>query len=116
MERSSQHGPRIDDEMEKEVQSLVTGSPVEARVEPERLKEDAADGEPDAESVVGGLTADAAHAPAGQLPHEEARARSDVRLEVHEGGQRWNILGLLPRCWQHTQSQPEQRFRLALFF
>jgi hypothetical protein len=78
MERNSQHGPRIDEEMEKEVHSLVTGSPVEARVEPARLQEDAGEGEPGPESVVGGLAVDTAHAPGGQLPHEEARARSEL--------------------------------------
>ena len=49
MERGSdQHSPRVDDEMEKEVQSILKGSPVDSRVEPHRKMEDVADLDPDA--------------------------------------------------------------------
>lgn len=49
---SSEHNPRLDDEMAKEVESLVRGAPVEARVDEHRMLEDAADGEPVSESVL----------------------------------------------------------------
>jgi hypothetical protein len=46
MERiSAKHGPRVDDELKKEVQSLERGAPVEARSEEFRDKEGPADDE-----------------------------------------------------------------------
>jgi hypothetical protein len=37
--QSTKHGPRLDDELERETESLVRGAPVESRVEDEREKE-----------------------------------------------------------------------------
>jgi hypothetical protein len=37
--------PRVDDELQRETESLVRGAPVESRVEEERLKEDAGEDE-----------------------------------------------------------------------
>jgi hypothetical protein len=46
MERqSSKHGPRLDDELKHETESLERGAPVESRVEEEREHEPAGDGE-----------------------------------------------------------------------
>ena len=40
MEReSTKHGPRLDEELERETESLVRGAPIESRVEEEREKE-----------------------------------------------------------------------------
>jgi hypothetical protein len=53
MERNSnEHGPRVDDEMAKEVASLMHGAPVEARIDENRLQEDGADGEPVPSAVI----------------------------------------------------------------
>ena len=52
MERGSNlHTPRVDEELQDEVQSLITGAPVEARAEEGREKEGPADDEPTPESV-----------------------------------------------------------------
>jgi len=65
IERSSnQHGPRLDDEMDREVESLTRGAPVEARVDENRALEDAGDGEPVPESVL--------------LEADDTRERSDL--------------------------------------
>ena len=46
MDRSTnKHGPRLDDELKKETESLTRGAPVEARAEDERDAEGPADGE-----------------------------------------------------------------------
>ena len=53
MERSSNiHGPRLDDALAHEVESLTRGAPVEARVEESRVMEDAGEGEPVPEAVI----------------------------------------------------------------
>ncbi len=53
MERqSNKHSRRLDDVMEHEVESLTHGAPIEARVEPGRAMEDAADGEPTPQAVI----------------------------------------------------------------
>jgi hypothetical protein len=61
---SNQHGPRLDDEMAHEVESLTHGAPVEARVDEYRSFEDPADDEPMPESLL--------------LGDDETRARSDL--------------------------------------
>ena len=76
MERESNlHGPRLDDELAKEVESLTHGAPIESRIEENRTKEDATDGDPASEFVV-------AHAPdrAGDagLTHRETLERSEL--------------------------------------
>ena len=48
--QSTQHSPRVDDELKKETQSLERGAPVEAHVEEFREHEPSADGEPTAAS------------------------------------------------------------------
>ena len=54
MERqNAKHGPRLDEELKKETQSLERGAPVEAHVEEHREHEPAADAEPVASSRAG---------------------------------------------------------------
>jgi hypothetical protein len=42
---STKHNPRLDEELEREAESIVRGAPVESRVDESRLKEDAGEGE-----------------------------------------------------------------------
>jgi Protein of unknown function (DUF2795) len=72
---SDQHGPRLDDELEHEVESLVRGEPIESRVEDFRLEEDSGDDEPVAEPIVGRAVDDPVDA---GLTHDEVRARSEL--------------------------------------
>src|SRR5215211_1294805 len=75
MERQSNlHSPRVDEEMQHEVESLTRGSPVEARIEESRLMEDAGDGEPVAQAIVGELQ-DAEGG--GHVVQEDPHARED---------------------------------------
>ncbi|MDQ1477240.1 MAG: hypothetical protein QOE62_2469 [Actinomycetota bacterium] len=48
---STRHSARVDDELEGEVESLVRGAPVEARVEEWRQMEPAAEGEPNPDGI-----------------------------------------------------------------
>jgi hypothetical protein len=76
MERgSNQHSPRVDEQLEHEVESLVHGGPVESRAEESRLQEDSGDDEPFAESIVARGADDAAEA---GLTHGDVRARSEL--------------------------------------
>lgn len=61
---SNEHGPRLDDEMAREVESLTQGAPVEARVEEYRAFEDPGDDEPMPEALL--------------LADDETRARSEL--------------------------------------
>src|SRR3954447_16685615 len=80
MERQSNlHSARLDDELAHEVESLTRGAPVDSRVDPDRAKEDAADGEPTPEAIVTG--ADDPITPAA-LSHDEARARSELAIHL----------------------------------
>jgi hypothetical protein len=87
MERQSNvHGPRLDDELEREVRSLTHGAPVEARVEEGRMMEDAGDGEPVPQSIVGELhDAEAGDEPEGGLSHGEVVARSELAIHLRPG-------------------------------
>ncbi|HEX4493647.1 MAG TPA: DUF2795 domain-containing protein [Acidimicrobiia bacterium] len=74
IERSTQHSPRIDDEMAAETASLTHGAPVEAHAEEWRSQESPADGEPAPESVV-----EFAQAPVGGgIDDNERRRRSEL--------------------------------------
>lgn len=77
MERESNlHGPRLDDELAREVDSLTHGAPVEAHVEEFRVKEDGGDDEPFAESLVEG---EPASSPLGSgISYRDERARSEL--------------------------------------
>ncbi len=77
--RSNQHGPRVDDELAHEVESLTRGAPVESRVEPDRLKEDAADGEPLPEGIIAEPNQPADPVALG---HDEVRARSELAIHL----------------------------------
>jgi hypothetical protein len=52
MERSSEHGPRIDEELDRLTSSVTHGAPVESRAEEEREQEGPADDEPAPDSVI----------------------------------------------------------------
>jgi len=80
MERQSNlHSARVDDELAHEVESLTRGAPVEARVDPDRAKEDAGDGEPTPEAVI--AEPNDPIAPVA-LTHEEVRARSELAIHL----------------------------------
>jgi hypothetical protein len=78
MEReSSLHGPRLDDELAKEVESLTHGSPIESRIEENRTKEDdATEGDPESGFVVAHAT-DRVGGDTG-LTHRETLERSEL--------------------------------------
>ncbi len=80
MERQGNlHSPRVDDELEHEVESLVRGAPVEARVDEGRVMEDAGDGEPVPQSIVAERSdAEAGDETSGALSHGELVARSEL--------------------------------------
>jgi hypothetical protein len=87
MERQSNlHSPRVDDELAHEVESLTHGAPVEARVEESRLMEDAGDGEPVAQAIVGELQdAEGGDEVAGGLSRGEVIARSELAIHLRPG-------------------------------
>jgi hypothetical protein len=74
MENGNKHGPRMDEELHHEVESLTRGAPVEARAEPEREQQGAADDEPAPDALIH------SHEPsrAGALNHDEVELRSDL--------------------------------------
>ncbi|HVL89487.1 MAG TPA: hypothetical protein VM841_04545 [Actinomycetota bacterium] len=78
MDRSSnKHGPRIDDEIRKETDSITKGSPAETRVDAARRKEDPGDDQPNVEQVLNRT----GHVPEHFDPRREATAhgsRPDV--------------------------------------
>jgi hypothetical protein len=79
VERSSdRHGPRLDDALAHETESLTRGAPIEARVEPSRLMEDAGDGEPMPEAVVH----EAEPPDTLSLSADEVRARSELAVHL----------------------------------
>jgi uncharacterized protein DUF2795 len=81
MERNSNlHGPRLDDELAHEVESLTRGAPVEARIEEARAIEVAADGEPTPEAVVAEIAAE--RSDPIRLGHDEVRARSELAIHL----------------------------------
>jgi|SRR5215213_5177473 len=84
MERQSNlHSPRVDEEMQHEVESLTRGSPVEARIEESRLMEDAGDGEPVAQAIVGELQdAEGGDEIAGGLSRGEVIGRSELAIHL----------------------------------
>jgi hypothetical protein len=68
------------------VRSLTHGAPVEARVEEGRMMEDAGDGEPVPQSVVGELRdPDGGDEPEGGLSHGEVVARSELAIHLRPG-------------------------------
>jgi hypothetical protein len=70
MERSSdQHGPRIDDDLERMTQSVTRGGPVESRTEEEREQEGPADDEPVPDAVIHG-------------PGDDVELRSEIARHV----------------------------------
>lgn len=77
--RSDKHTPRVDDEMRHETDSLVRGSPIEARTEEFREQEGAAEDEPDAGPVVTHPDRPAGPGtPAEAMTDEEANQRAEL--------------------------------------
>src|SRR3954451_7929798 len=87
MERQSNlHSPRLDEQLDHEVSSLTHGAPVESRVEESRLMEDAGDGEPTAQAIVGELhEAEGGDELAGGLSRTEVMARSELAIHLRPG-------------------------------
>lgn len=87
MERQSNlHGPRVDDELDHEVESLTRGAPVESRAEEWRTQEDAGDGEPVPQAIVGELhDAEGGDETAGGLSRGEVAARSELAIHLRPG-------------------------------
>jgi hypothetical protein len=82
MERQSdKHGPRLDEAMEHEVESITRGAPIESRTDPGREMEDAGDGEPMAEGVIEALDASPS-AVADSLTHFDVRRRSELAISL----------------------------------
>jgi hypothetical protein len=52
MERSSEHGPRIDEDLDRLTNSVTHGAPVESRAEEEWEQEGPADDEPVSDAVI----------------------------------------------------------------
>lgn len=73
MERSSKHGPRVDDAMSTETEALTRGAPVEPRVEEWREAEPAGEDQPTPGAVPAGDTRDVAG-----LGHEDVELRSEL--------------------------------------
>lgn len=70
MERDSgKHGPRLDDELADETETLRRGAPIESRVEEEREKEGPGEGDRDV---------DVRTAPAAHLGADEVEARREI--------------------------------------
>lgn len=130
---SSKHSQWRDDEMAREVESLTTGSPAEARADESRLAEPPGEGEPEPGVLHGRPDV----APAGPLTPDEVEARSLLagwlrpsifpatrdallRSARAEGAEEWalTLLGALPadveyanvqRVWEATGGEREER-------
>jgi hypothetical protein len=70
---SDKHGPRVDDELDRETRSLQQGAPVESRVEEHREQEGPGDDQPvpDARLAEGRATA-------ASLDLDDAETRADI--------------------------------------
>src|SRR3954465_4619063 len=76
MERSSdKHASRLDEELKRELSSLVRGAPVESRASEAREQEGPGDGEPTPDAL---LTGEPAPAPPDALTHDEVEARAEL--------------------------------------
>ena len=74
MERGSdKHGPRVDDELDRETRSLQQGAPVESRVEEHREQEGPGEDQPTPDARLSGGRATAA-----SLDLDDAEARADI--------------------------------------
>ena len=70
MTESSKHGPRLDDQLKREVEGNVTGSPAGSRAEEWRDLQPPAEGEPEVSAV----------------PEPDPRSRSDADLDMTPEG------------------------------
>ncbi|MCU1460961.1 MAG: hypothetical protein JWO37_1036 [Acidimicrobiales bacterium] len=74
MDNGNKHGPRLDEQLHHEVESLTRGAPVEARAEPEREQQGAADDEPAPDALIHRHETSRD----GALTHDEVELRSDL--------------------------------------
>jgi hypothetical protein len=72
MERNSKHGPRMDDAMSGETESLRRGAPVESRIEEWREAEPSGEDQPTPDSILTGETVDT------PVAHDELELRSEL--------------------------------------
>ena len=76
MDRNSvQHGPRVDEQLDRETRSLRQGSPVEARTEEFREQEGPGEDQPVPDALLQGGRDPASDA---GLDHDETEARSEL--------------------------------------
>lgn len=76
MERGSdKHGPRIDENLERDTESITRGAPVEARADGGREQEGPAEGEPTPDSLVSG---DVHPGGPDDLTHDEVEGRAEL--------------------------------------
>jgi hypothetical protein len=78
-QQSDKHSPRVDDALEREVESLTRGAPVESRADPHREIEAAGNGEPAPEGILRAV--EEPHG-AGSLSHADVRRRSDLAMHL----------------------------------
>ncbi|HVM39712.1 MAG TPA: DUF2795 domain-containing protein [Acidimicrobiia bacterium] len=72
---SDKHGPMLDEQLDGETQSIVDGSPIEARAQERRQMEAPGDDEPEPDARIRG---DRGFTPEGSLTPEEVEMRSDL--------------------------------------
>lgn len=76
MERQSdKHGPRVDEEMKRETDSLTQGAPVESRAQESREKEGPGDGQPTPDEIT---SSGAERVPPGGIGYDELELRQDL--------------------------------------
>lgn len=95
MERSSdQHGPRIDEDLDRMTQSVTRGGPVESRAEEEREQEGPADEEPVPDAVI--------HPPgSGDAAGDDFELRSEIARHLEPSvfpGSRDDVIGSAQRA------------------
>lgn len=83
MDQNSTHGPRMDDELSKEVQSHLQGGPTGSRAEEWRQPEPAGEDQPQPDEIIGGRRGSS---PAG-MTTDEMDQRS--RLGQYIAGTHW---------------------------
>ncbi|HYZ91205.1 MAG TPA: DUF2795 domain-containing protein [Actinomycetota bacterium] len=75
MDRTSdKHAPRVDDELEREVEPLTRGLPADSRAQESREKEGPADGEPAPDAVI----STDGDSPPGSMPHDQVERRREI--------------------------------------
>ena len=89
MERNSKHGPRVDDQLSNETESLTRGAPLESRVEEWREAEPSGEDQPVADNVLSG---DARETQG--MSHEDVELRSELAKRLRASAFPANRQGL----------------------